>query len=77
MADQKPKDAPEAGVDKTNLSPGRLARPLKKKKYNQSQVYNQKATEAPAEPAASGQPPMEKPRERSHEPIDNQFLFDN
>ena len=27
-------------VDKTNLSPGRLARPLKKPKYKQSDVYN-------------------------------------
>lgn len=55
-----------------NLSPGRLARPLKKPKYQQSQVYNQSPGGTKEDLNESMQPNQtQKPRERSHELVDN------
>lgn len=58
-----------------NLSPGRLARPLKKPKYQQSQVYTQKPAldqSVEEKPLDSSLEPsyVQKTRERSHDPVD-------
>lgn len=55
------------------FSPGRLARPLKKKKYQQSEVYNQNPGDKQKDESISQPVMSEPPLDVGYEPIDSQF----